>query len=169
MISMIEKKSDRLNFNSAAPRSERFILRTRWEIEPNPENRVILIQKKDRLSQNQVRLHFQISDNDRKTPIDFLWLLGSEMGRNKLGRLMYNFDEKSEQWPIYFIHHHMGTTRMSDNPQFGVVDKDCKLHQISNAYIAGSSVFPTAGYVNPTLTIVALAIKLADHLKAKIL
>jgi choline dehydrogenase-like flavoprotein len=61
--------------------------------------------------------------------------------------------------------HHMGTTRMHDDPRRGVVDRHCAVHGLSNLYIAGSSVFPTVGRANPTLTIVALAIRLADHLK----
>jgi choline dehydrogenase-like flavoprotein len=59
----------------------------------------------------------------------------------------------------------MGTTRMSDDPATGVVDRDGRVHGIENLYVAGSSVFPTAGWANPTLTIVALALRLADHLK----
>ena len=61
--------------------------------------------------------------------------------------------------------HHMGTTRMSDDRTTGVVDRDCRVHGIENLYVNGSSVFPTAGWANPTLTIVALALRLADHLK----
>ena len=64
-------------------------------------------------------------------------------------------------------HHNMGTTRMNENPRFGVVDANCKVHGISNLFVAGSSVFPTGGFANPTLTIIALAIRLADHLKDK--
>ena len=59
----------------------------------------------------------------------------------------------------------MGTTRMDDDKRQGVVDRNCRIHGIANLFIAGGSVFPTAGRVNPTLTIVALAIRLADHLK----
>ena len=62
-------------------------------------------------------------------------------------------------------HHNTGTTRMNENPKFGVVDPNCKVHGISNLFVAGSSVFPTGGFANPTLTIIALAIRLADHLK----
>ena len=58
----------------------------------------------------------------------------------------------------------MGTTRMHADPREGVVDADCRVHAVPNLYIAGSSVFPTGGYANPTLTIVALALRLADHL-----
>ena len=61
--------------------------------------------------------------------------------------------------------HLMGTTRMSADPASGVVDPDCRMHGIENLFVAGSSVFPTGGYVNPTLTIVALALRLADHLR----
>ena len=64
--------------------------------------------------------------------------------------------------------HHIGTTRMHVDPKQGVVDPDCRVHGLSNLYVAGSSVFPTSGYANPTLTIVALALRLADHLKARL-
>jgi choline dehydrogenase-like flavoprotein len=59
----------------------------------------------------------------------------------------------------------MGTTRMSNDPRQGVVDANCQVHGISNLYVAGSSVFPTAGAGTPTFTLVALALRLADHLK----
>ncbi len=61
--------------------------------------------------------------------------------------------------------HHMGALRMSANPEDGIVDRNSRLHTVDNLYIAGSAVFPTGGYANPTLTIVALALRLADHLK----
>ena len=64
-------------------------------------------------------------------------------------------------------HHNMGTTRMNENPRLGVVDPNCKVHGISNLFMAGGSVFPTGGFANPTLTLIALAIRLADHLKDK--
>jgi choline dehydrogenase-like flavoprotein len=59
----------------------------------------------------------------------------------------------------------MGTTRMATDPKHGVVDADLRVHGVDNLYVASSSVFPTVGYSNPTLTIVALALRLADHLK----
>jgi choline dehydrogenase-like flavoprotein len=58
----------------------------------------------------------------------------------------------------------MGTTRMGDDPATSVVDRDCRMHGMTNVYLAGSSVFPTGGYANPTLTILALALRLGDHL-----
>ena len=62
--------------------------------------------------------------------------------------------------------HHMGALRMSASPADGIVDLNSRLHSVDNLYVAGSAVFPTSGYANPTLTIVALALRLADHLKA---
>ena len=64
--------------------------------------------------------------------------------------------------------HHMGTTRMHDDPRQGVVDRNSKVHGVDNLYVAGSSVFPTSGAANPTLTLVALTLRLADHLKVQL-
>jgi choline dehydrogenase-like flavoprotein len=64
-------------------------------------------------------------------------------------------------------HHLMGTTRMHEDPRQGVVDANCRVHGLDNLYVAGSSVLPTGGYANPTLTLVALALRLADHLKVQ--
>ena len=64
--------------------------------------------------------------------------------------------------------HHLGTTRMHTDPTMGVVDADCRVHGVRNLYVAGSSVFPTYGCSNPTLTVVALALRLADHLKKQL-
>ncbi|MGH7999336.1 MAG: GMC family oxidoreductase, partial [Brasilonema sp.] len=83
-----------------------------------------------------------------------------------LGQLQIELDGEIPQVMFPSTHHHMGTTRMHDDPKQGVVDANCQLHGVSNFFIAGSSVFPTGGYANPTLTIVALAIRLADHVKA---
>ena len=82
--------------------------------------------------------------------------------------LGYIEPEKYDELPPPGIrggYHHMGTTRMSADPTRGVVDAACRVHGVSNVYVAGSSVFPTSGFANPTLTLVALAIRLADHLK----
>ena len=68
-------------------------------------------------------------------------------------------------WPeIFGGYHHMGTTRMHDDPRRGVVDRDCRVHLVGNLFVAGSSVFPTGGFANPTLTLVALAARLAHAL-----
>jgi choline dehydrogenase-like flavoprotein len=94
-------------------------------------------------------------------------ILGSEFGRAGLGRLKILFEETGTEWPPDLAggFHLIGTTRMHDDPRQGVVDADCRVHGMSNLYLAGSSVFPTAGSGNPTLMIVALALRLATHLQ----
>ena len=64
--------------------------------------------------------------------------------------------------------HTGGTTRMSDDPSQGVVDANCRVHGISGLYVAGASILPTMGHANPTLMIIALAIRLADALKLQL-
>ncbi len=69
---------------------------------------------------------------------------------------------------FFSTHHFMGTTRMHVDPSQGVVDADSRVHGVGNLFVAGSSVFPTSGFANPTLTIVALAVRLADHLRERL-
>ena len=92
------------------------------------------------------------------------------MGRAGIGRVQILFDEEGSEWPDDLAggFHHMGTTRMHDDPKQGVVDADCRVHGISNLYVAGSSVFPTGGSSNPTMMIVTLALRLAEHLKQEV-
>jgi choline dehydrogenase-like flavoprotein len=71
-----------------------------------------------------------------------------------------------EKSAIFGNWHHLGTTRMHPDPARGVVDENCRVHEMTNLYIAGGSVFPTGGYANPSLTIVALSLRLADHLRS---
>lgn len=75
-----------------------------------------------------------------------------------------------EDWPERVVGgpHHMGTTRKADDPRHGVVDADCRVHSSENLYVLGCSVFPTGGYANPTLMIVALALRLAEHLRSSL-
>jgi len=86
-----------------------------------------------------------------------------------LGRVKVELDE-DETWPdrLYYGPHFMGTTRMHNDQRQGVVDKNCRVHAMHNLYIAGASVFPTGGIGTPTLTLTALAIRLADHLKTEL-
>jgi choline dehydrogenase-like flavoprotein len=134
---------------------------------PNPENRVVLTTERDRLGQNRVQLRWRLGASDRRTLRRSQEIIGTELGRADLGRLMVGLDEGDTSWPSPLDPggHHMGTTRMHVDPQQGVVTENCQVHGISNLFIAGSSVFPTYGYSQPTLTIVALAVRLADHVK----
>jgi choline dehydrogenase-like flavoprotein len=96
-------------------------------------------------------------------------IVGVELARAGLGRLQLKIDDSSG-WPsdVGWVCHHIGTTRMSDHPAQGVVDRHCRVHGIHNLFVAGSSVFPTAGSGTPTMMILALAIRLAAHLKRQL-
>lgn len=140
---------------------------------PNRDSRVMLSEQKDPFGNPQASLHWQLDALDKNTIKHTMQLIAVEMSRLDLGRvkiLDWLGDPASNNWPkgVRGGHHHMGTTRMSESPDTGVVDKDCKVHQIDNLYIAGSSIFSTGGYVNPTLSIVAFSVRLAEHLKQRL-
>ena len=139
---------------------------TRIEQAPNPDSRVILGPERDRLGLNRVQLNWQLTPLDHRTMLRALEILGAETGSAAIGRLQVTLSEDGS-WPdtLRGGWHLMGTTRMSDDPHKGVVDRNCQVHGISNLFVAGSSVFPTAGSAPPTLTLVSLAIRLADYLK----
>ncbi|HKW11399.1 MAG TPA: GMC family oxidoreductase [Gemmatimonadaceae bacterium] len=145
-------------------------LTTRQEQAPNPDSRVTLSGEKDALGMARARLDWQFTDLDKRSMRTFYELLGREMGRTGTGRVQIKdwllSDDKT--WPSFVSggFHHMGTTRMSDDPKQGVVDANCQVHGLANLHIGGAAVYPTAGAVNPTLTLVALSLRLADRLKA---
>jgi choline dehydrogenase-like flavoprotein len=134
------------------------------EMSPNPSSRVTLGAERDRFGQPRLRLDIRVSELDRRTATRGSELLATELVRSGLGRVKVRTEE-DEIWNAWRgRYHHMGTTRMHADPKRGVVDADCRVHGVSNLYVAGSSVFPTGGAGVPTLTIVALALRLADRL-----
>ncbi len=137
------------------------------EVAPNPDSRVMLADERCPLGLQRARLDWRITALDRHTIRRGLAILGEELGRHGLGRIRIApwVLEDGFEVPGNGSYHHIGTTRMSDDPRHGVVDRHGLVHGMANLYVAGSSVFPTSGYVNPTLTIVALALRLADRLK----
>jgi choline dehydrogenase-like flavoprotein len=144
---------------------------TRIEQAPNPDSRVVLVRERDQLGMRRVALDWRLSEVDRENVRRTLELLGAEIGAAGIGRLKILHGEDETGWPedLDGGQHHMGTTRMSDDPKQGVVDSDCRVHGMSNLFVAGSSVFPTPGGATPTLLLVALALRLADHLKGMML
>jgi choline dehydrogenase-like flavoprotein len=108
---------------------------------------------------------------EKRSMAELLTVIGREFGRLEMGRVKLDdwLLDASNTWPESMSGgcHHMGTTRMADDPKSGVVDASCRMHGIRNLYVAGSSVFPTSGSGVPTLTIVALALRLAEHLKRR--
>jgi choline dehydrogenase-like flavoprotein len=133
---------------------------------PNPDSRVMLGDERDALGLRRVKLDWRLSEIDKRSARRAVEMLGIEVGRLGLGRLRSTLDDDDTTWPedLDIANHHIGTTRMADDPRYGVVDGNCKVHGMANLYVAGSSVFPTAGVGTPTLLIVALAMRLADHI-----
>lgn len=139
---------------------------------PNPDSRVILSDKRDSLGLNQASLDWRVTELTRRTVAELTTTLGAELGRLNLARVRLEswLSDENMEWAQQQkgSYHHIGTTRMAREPKQGVVDGECRVHGINNLFIAGSSVFSTSGYVNPTLTIVALALRLADHLNKRL-
>lgn len=135
---------------------------------PDPNNRVTLGAERDFLGQNMVEVHWKLNPIDIQNAVRVQEIWAEEFDKAGLGKLQ--FAKKREDWKFenLAMHHHIGSTRINNDPKQGVVDANCKVHGISNLFIAGSSVFPTAGYSNPTLTIIALSLRLADHIKTLI-
>lgn len=144
------------------------LLRAAWEQAPRPWNRIVLSHEQDRWGVPRPEIHWRLDEQDRHTARSGALLLGRELARRGHGRL--RIDEwllSDGAWPTddeTTGNHHMGGTRMSRDPREGVVDAHGKVHGMSNLHVAGSSVFPGCGAANPTLTIVQLALRLADRL-----
>jgi choline dehydrogenase-like flavoprotein len=136
------------------------------EAVPNPDSRVTLAASTDALGLRRIRLDWRLTEQDRRSILTHIRSLGREFAAAGIGRLQLKVADDG-QWPtkVRGGSHHMGTTRMHDDPNRGVVDRNCRVHGIDNLYIAGSSVFPTSGSANPTINILALAYRLVDHLK----
>lgn len=131
---------------------------------PNPQSRVRLSDRRDPLDRRRAQVDWRLDGAEIETARAALEVYGEEFARLGLGRIVpagwlsEGGDEFEESY------HQMGTTRMAAAPDRGVVDPDCRVFGTENLFVAGSSVFPTTGYCNPTLTIIALALRLADHL-----
>jgi choline dehydrogenase-like flavoprotein len=139
-------------------------LRAMAEQAPDRLSRVTLGDKQDRFGMPVARLHWRISDVDRRSMARSQELAGPGLTVVLGAPVRSLIGEGTRVWGGS---HQMGTTRMAASPRDGVVDADCRVHGLSNLYIGGASVFPTVGMANPTLTAVALALRLGAHLAAK--
>jgi choline dehydrogenase-like flavoprotein len=146
----------------------RLVLDCIVEQRPDPDSRLSLSDRKDGLGLPIARLDWRISDQERQTVATFGNLICGEFQR--IGLAKPKLADWAQRWQLedsrfVDVCHPTGTTRMASDARSGVVDTDCKVHGTDALYVAGSSVFPTTGHANPTLMIVALAIRLADRLK----
>ncbi len=151
-------------------RHNSYQLFTRIEQAPNPNSRITLDTEVDALGMPRAMLHWVLTPLEKRSIREIYKLIGKELGIIDKGRVRlmeYLRDENDDSWPEFTGGgwHHMGTTRMSKDPKRGVVDANCKVHSINNLFVAGAACYATAGAPNPTLTLVALTIRLADHLK----
>ncbi len=159
---------------SALPHKERefgtFELAQLFEQSPDPDNRVMLSDERDQLGCPRAKVERRLTERDVASVKRSHEILRDEFARCGLGRVEIDHDFVTPEFTSvdHGASHHMGTTRMHDDPRQGVVDANCRVHGIANLYIAGSSVFPTGGHANPTLTIVAMSMRLADHLMASL-
>jgi len=137
-----------------------------FEQPPTPGNRVVLDARRDRLGIPLPRLQWTLDESIRQT-----YERGLPLYLHHLERWIPGLSRQPivrGAWPgeVLGTWHHMGTTRMHPDRAKGVVDANCRVHDLANVYVAGSSVFPTGGAAAPTLTIIALALRLAEHLAA---
>ena len=134
---------------------------------PNRDSRITLGEKRDRFGIKRTKIDWQLSSSDKEQMWRGLELFANEVGALSLGRVKLLKEREDRIWEsqLGYGHHHMGTTRMSDSEKTGVVDASHKVYGTNNFFIGGSSVFATGGHVPPTLTIVAMTIRLATILR----
>jgi choline dehydrogenase-like flavoprotein len=151
------------------PRTNRFSLEFHAEQAPNPDSRVGLTTSRDRFGNRQIRVDWRYSRQDIETVARSFALLRDDLNEQSLGQLTLAREEADIETVIRrdgaYGGHHIGTARMGASPLSGVVDRHGKVFGVNNLYLAGSATFPTSSQANPTLTIVALALRLADHLR----
>ena len=136
---------------------------------PDPDSRILLADSVDRYGRRRARVDWRIADEDRRTAGRITEGVAAFLAARDLGRLVpERRDDILDPEIIQHSFHHIGSTRMSETPREGVVDRNGRVHGTANLYACGSSVMPTGGHANPTFTIVALALRLADHLKAEL-
>jgi choline dehydrogenase-like flavoprotein len=151
---------------------------------PNPASRVLLTRERDALGMPRVALDWRQTRLDRESIVRGLALAARELGSQGIGRMQVAMVSGGEPFVVHSADadapgdldfefgsgfHHMGTARMHADPRHGVVDPNCRVHSVGNLYVAGSAVFPTSGSSPPTFTLTALALRLADHLRRKVL
>ncbi len=161
----ITKLSQRLADAPATARRQVYFM---IEHTPNRNSRITLSRaERDELGLPRVHLDMRYGEPEFDSIDTAIGYLASELGRLEIGRVRWGGKrDQLVQLMQSPSRHHMGATRMARSPREGVVDEHCRVHGVDNLYVAGSSVFPTSGIANPTLTLLALTFRLGDHLGA---
>ena len=149
-------------------RVDYFGLHAHIEQAPYRDNRITLSAERDELGLNRPHLDWTIGDLEVHSLRRTVQIIDEELRVAGLGQIRLDLSEHTLRGGLETIHHHMGTTRMHRDPKRGVVDENCRVHGVSNLFVAGSSVFPSGGAASVTLSIVALAMRLADYLKQEL-
>jgi choline dehydrogenase-like flavoprotein len=140
------------------------------EQRPNPDSRVTLSDRADRLGVRLAKVDWRINDDERRTLVRIAELTRDAFAHAGLPTPILEpwvAQERRANGVIIDMAHTLGTTRMSDHPHTGVVDDTCRVHGVRGLYVAGGSIFPTSGHANPTLMILSFAIRLADEIKSQ--
>jgi choline dehydrogenase-like flavoprotein len=155
---------------SAGVVPHRVTLQLHAEQAPNPSSRVTLTRRRDRLGVPLPSVDWRLTELDQRTAQAMVQEVARELRRLGLGDVRPEPWLAQDGWAGHMDDsmHQMGTTRLGTDPRTSVVDAECRVHGVDGLFVAGASVFPTAGAANPTLTIVALAARLADHLSAEL-
>jgi choline dehydrogenase-like flavoprotein len=136
------------------------------ELEPDPERRLTLTGTRDALGLPRLKLTNRVSDSDFGRYRDTMRELGRQLLAAGTGMIRLNYATRAEwEGALDWGDHHLGTTRMHTDPKQGVVDANLRVHGLANLFVAGSGAFPTYSASNPTMNLVALTLRLADHLR----
>ena len=134
---------------------------------PTMCSRVRLAPRRDRLGVPKTILDWRLTNMDWNSIRRTMEIFGDAVREAGVGTVVSTVESGKPAPAVFGNWHQLGTTRMHPDPARGVVDENCRVHEVANLYIAGGSVFPTGGYANPSLTIAALSLRLADHLRSK--
>ncbi len=140
------------------------------EQQPNPASRITLGDGVDALGMPRLRIDWRYTSVDVDTVTRSLALLAQDFEHNRLGTFDYDPGTVEAEMTRYGAYggHHIGTARMGNDPRTSVVDADCRVHGMANLFVAGAATFPTSSQANPTLTLVALALRLSRHLRDRL-
>ncbi len=135
---------------------------------PDPASRIELSRDKDRFGVPELRTNWRINTEDKHSLCRLHELLDNNLKRYGIGKLYTSLNSEANAWPISSSSSHdLGTVRMNDSPRYGVTDGDGRVHGVDNLYVIGGALFPTVGNANPTLTIIALALRMIVCLTAR--
>lgn len=138
------------------------------EQRPHLASRVELSDRVDALGMPRIQLNWYLDAADERTIRVGTEILAAALGSNGIGRVHSLVHGPRSEIDLRWGNHHMGTTRMSEDPNRGVVDADGRVHDVEGLYVAGSSTFPTGGFANPTLSLLSLALRLSTHLRREV-